>query len=71
MLGHLAVTVSSSRHARKKACERTRMNLPYTNKNFHVSRTGEKPTRMRRVGALGLSAGKSHSGLLKIPSASQ
>ena len=63
MLGHLAVTVSSSRHARKKACERKRMKLPYTiNKNFQVSRTGEKPTRMRRVGALGLSAGKSHSG---------
>ena len=63
MLGHLAVTVSSSRHARKKACERKRMKLPYTiNKNFQVSRTGEKPTRMRRVGALGLSAGKSRLG---------
>jgi len=55
---------------RKKACERKRMKLPYTiNKNFQVSRTGEKPTRMRRVGAWDSHLERVTRGLLKIPSA--
>lgn len=39
---------------RKKVCEIRRIKLPYEiNKNFPVSRTGEKPILMRRQGPLG------------------